>query len=73
MPTFARRCSRKATTARFDDRLNRLERLLGKLTRARVNVLERHTRDLETQFKRIAQIQADLDTIQPACARSKVR
>ena len=67
----------------LQQRLTRVESAVRKLTRARVGVrraehnqvlanlekLERHTRDLEIQFKRIAQIQAELDDIKRAWER----
>jgi hypothetical protein len=58
-------------------RLTRVESAVRKLTRTRVNVrreehdqvvaalekLERHAHDLDIQFKRIAQMQAELDSL----------
>jgi len=73
----------------LERRLARLEKIVARLTRARVNVSreehdevvaalgsltsgeERNTRELEIQFKRIAQIQAELDDIKRAWERMK--
>jgi hypothetical protein len=73
----------------LEHRLARLEKIVARLTRSRVNVRrtehdelrkalapltsseERNTRELEIQFKRIAQIQAELDDIKRAWERMK--
>jgi len=82
----AKRARAKPSFAR---RLDRLEKIVARLTRAGVNVRrqehdqlraalepltsseERNTRELEIQFKRIAQIQAELDDIKRAWERMK--
>ena len=84
MPT--KRARAKPSLAR---RLERLEKVVARLTRAGVNVRRqehdelraaiepltsieaRNTRELEIQFKRIAQIQAELDDIKRAWERMK--
>jgi len=41
--------------------------------RALQEVVEQHRRDLDLQFRRIAQIQAELDTIKRSSLKAKVR
>jgi hypothetical protein len=41
--------------------------------RALQEVVEQNRRDLELQFRRIAQIQAELDTIKRSALKTKVR
>ena len=76
---------RPATAHGIKKRLARLEAQIAKLTRTPVNVrreehqevitalrqLEQHTRDLDVQFKRMAQMQADLDELKRAWDRMK--
>ena len=84
----AKRPSRRSSTERRSvaTRVARLETQLATLTRTRVNVrrdefvalsnalrsVEQNTRDLEVQFKRIAQIQADLDRIKNTWMKAKL-
>jgi hypothetical protein len=83
MPTNrSRRSQTRPTIAALTKRLVHLERALAKLTRDCVNErrehdevvlalrqLEHNTREFEVQFKRIAQLQMDLDEIRSAWAR----
>ena len=63
----------KLTRARVDVRREEHDQVLAALNQlARNDVdLSRHTKDLDIQFKRIAQIQADLDAIRLAWDRMK--
>jgi hypothetical protein len=71
------------TAGNINERVVRLEATVHHLTRSHVNVrreeheavlvalqkVEQHAHDLEVQFKRIAQLQADLDAIKQAWAK----
>ena len=80
-----RRSPVKQNANGLHQRVARLEAVVNKLTRARVvrreehdevlaalRQLEQNTRDLAIQFKRIAQLQADFDTIRQAWGRMKL-
>jgi ribosome-associated translation inhibitor RaiA len=61
------------TRSRVNVRREEHDAVLAALKKVEQNAadLERHTRDLDVQFKRIAQVQADLDEIKRAWTRVK--